>query len=104
MTTTYQLGPNCSQAIWYQEVESPAHPMADIAIADFLDAIPATAFANGATPTAQFTAGPWESFDAFKARINAALIAAGTRGVAISLYWRSGFFGRNLAGTLLPPG
>ncbi len=104
MTTAYQLGPDLPDAIWFEEKINPTSVMADIAVADYLGAVQPSAFAGGATPTTQWAALPYEDEPSFKQRIAAALIGSGSRGVAVTVFSRSGFFQRNLNGTLLSPG
>ena len=86
---------------------NPVWPgMADIAIAS-LTPIQSIEFRNGATPAAEWSAEPHETELAFRARIVAALKADGSLtgsrpGVHVLVYQRSGFWGRNMLGKLLP--
>ncbi len=91
----------------FSRTVNPIWPgLADIAVAS-MTPIPASAFANGATPTAPYQAEPGERIDDFKARITADLTAAGTLtghapGVLVWIYERGGFWERNAIGALLP--
>ncbi len=89
---SYTLGPGID-GIWFEETVDPYRPMADIAIAN-LGAIVWSAFVGGATPTAGWTAVLGESLPQFKDRIRADLAAEATTGVAVSRYWRGGFWNR----------
>lgn len=110
MVTT--CGPaNCS-GILFQESINAFRPMPDCAVADF-SPLPLTVGPNSSLATwtsgwpeggPAYVAGPFESRNAFHARIIASLKAQGIGGVVIYEYSRGGFFERNIAGTLLSGG
>jgi hypothetical protein len=78
--------------------------MPDLAVAD-LGALPTTLTSTSTAADweawPQFVAKPFETELMFRLRIAAALQAAGTVGVVITIWARNGFFHRNQAGALL---
>jgi hypothetical protein len=78
--------------------------MPDVGVAD-LGSLPTTlnSASNAAAWTSwpQFVAQPLETELMFRLRIAAALQAAGTVGVIVTIWARGGFFSRNQAGKLL---